>query len=71
MFRLVFSLLILMAAGYGGLVLYYGETEPCDMLAEEVSDGHGGLLASITRLGTDQMNQRECVDELWREWFDD
>ena len=89
MFRLVFTLLILMAAGYGGLAFYYGATEPCDMLAQEITNQQAdaaermlgadsddlsdrdGMLAGLNRMSTDRMSQQECVDDLWRAWFDD
>ncbi len=75
MIRLLFTLVVLVAAGYGGLAFYYGATEPCDMLAEEITNQQGEtvgrLMGGFNRMGTNQMSQRECVDELWRAWFDD
>jgi len=89
MIRLIGFLVILAAAGYGALAFYYQATEPCDMLAQEITNQQAnaaermlganrnglndrdGMLAGLNRMGTSNMDRRECVDELWRAWFDD
>jgi len=80
MIRLIFLLVIVAAVGYGGLAFYYQAMEPCDMLAQEAANQQAdmlgveadsdGLLAGLNRMGTSNMSRRECVDELWRAWFD-
>jgi hypothetical protein len=59
-------LVVLLLAGYGGLTLYYGSGDPCRMLAKEQDTP----LDQLRRTFAEKPTTRECVDELWREWFD-
>ncbi len=66
MIRILLALIIVLAAAYGGLTFYYGSGDPCEMLAQE----QDGLLDELARAVTEEPSRRECVDELWREWFE-
>lgn len=66
MLRLTVVIVILIAAAYGGLTLYYGSGDPCNMLAKE----QDSTWEELRRTFEGRPSTRECVDELWREWFD-
>lgn len=82
MSRIFVILVLLIVAGYGAISFYYGSPEPCRMLAQhrvnEAADAMGlehdtlddSLVESMGRASTSGMTTRECVDDLWREWFD-
>lgn len=65
MLRLIAVIIVLIAAAYGGLTFYYGSGDPCAMLAKEQDSTIEDL-----RRAFEQPGPRECVDELWREWFE-
>lgn len=64
--RGIIGIVILILAAYGGLTLYYGSGDPCRMLAKEQDTP----LEELRRAFSEEPSKRECVDELWREWFD-
>jgi len=66
MIRLIIVLIVLVAAAYGGLTFYYGSGDPCEMLAKEQE----GTFEDLARIFSEDPTTRQCVDELWREWFD-
>jgi len=66
LFRGLIGIVILILAAYGGLTLYYGSGDPCRMLAKEQDTP----LDELRRAFSEEPSKRECVDELWREWFD-
>lgn len=83
MSRILVLLVLAIALGYGALSFYYGSPEPCRMLAQErayqAADAMGvdrsevdseGLIGQVGRMSTSNMTTGECVDELWRAWFD-
>ncbi len=65
MIRLAIVLVILVAAAYGALTFYYGTGDPCGMLAKE----QDSTWEELSRAFSEEPTARQCVDELWREWF--
>lgn len=64
-------------------VIYYGEADPCRMLAKDMAHEAYGPIAELVgndpddvpssmessmRLVTSQMSGRECTDALWERW---
>jgi len=66
MIRFILGLVILVAAAYGALTFYYGSGDPCEMLAKE----QDSAIEDIARAFSEPPSKRQCVDDLWREWFD-
>lgn len=64
--RGLIGLVTLILAAYGGLTLYYGSGDPCQMLAKE----QDSPLEELSRAFSEPPTTRQCVDELWREWFE-
>jgi hypothetical protein len=84
--RIILGLILLAVIAIAIPVIYYGETDPCRMLAVDMAhDAYGPLaelvgndpdevppaMVSSMRLVTSQMTARECVDKLWDNWTDD
>ena len=65
MIRLLGILIVLVFAGLGALFVYYGTTDPCEMLAKEQDT----VWDELRRTFGEEPTARECVDDLWREWF--
>ncbi|MBA4209623.1 MAG: hypothetical protein C0454_08845 [Parvibaculum sp.] len=82
--RLILGLILLaLAAAAAFPVLYYGEVDPCRMLAKDMAHEAYGPLAELVgkdpddvpssmessmRLVTSQMTARECTEALWDRW---
>ena len=77
---LIFLVLIV---GVALPVIYYGEVDPCRMLAKDMAHEAYGPLAELVgndpddvppsmessmRLVTSQMSARECTEALWDRW---
>lgn len=75
---------ILVVAAISAPVIYYGTTDPCRMLAQEMAaDAYKPMASALggdpnnvpesverpMRLITSQMSGRECSEELWGRWF--
>lgn len=81
--RLILGLILLVAIAAAIPVVYYGEVDPCRMLAKDMAHEAYGPLADLVgndpdevpdamessmRLVTSQMTARECSDKLWERW---
>lgn len=82
--RLIFGLIVLaLIAAVAVPAVYYGEVDPCRMLAKDMAREAYGPLAELVgndpndvpasmessmRLVTSQMSGRECADTLWERW---
>lgn len=82
--RLILGLIVLALIAVIALpVAYYGEVDPCRMLAKDMAHEAYGPLAELVgndpddvpasmessmRLVTSQMTGRECADSLWERW---
>lgn len=81
--RLILGLILLAAILAALPVVYYGETDPCRMLARDMAHEAYGPLADLMgndpdevpdamvgtmRLVTSQMSARECAGRLWDRW---
>ena len=81
--RLILGLILLVAIAAAIPVVYYGEVDPCRMLAKDMAHEAYGPLADLVgndpdevpeamessmRLVTSQMSARECSDKLWERW---
>jgi len=81
--RLILGLILLVAIAAAIPVVYYGEVDPCRMLAKDMAHEAYGPLADLVgndpdevpeamessmRLVTSQMSARECSDNLWERW---
>lgn len=81
--RIILGLILLVAIAVAIPVVYYGEVDPCRMLAKDMAHEAYGPLADLVgndpdkvpeamensmRLVTSQMTARECTDKLWERW---
>ena len=82
--RLILGLIVLaLIAAIAAPAVYYGEVDPCRMLAKDMAHEAYGPLAELVgndpndvpssmessmRLVTSQMSGRECADALWERW---
>lgn len=81
--RIILGLILLVAIAAAIPVVYYGEVDPCRMLAKDMAHEAYGPLADLVgndpdevpeamessmRLVTSQMSARECSDKLWERW---
>jgi len=81
--RIILGLILLVAIAAAIPVVYYGEVDPCRMLAKDMAHEAYGPLADLVgndpdevpeamvspmRLVTSQMTARECSDKLWERW---
>lgn len=81
--RLILGLILLVAIAAAIPVVYYGEADPCRMLAKDMAHEAYGPLAGLVgndpdevpdamvssmRLVTSQMSARECSGKLWERW---
>ncbi len=82
--RAILGLILLVLIVAVGLpVVYYGEVDPCRMLAKDMAHEAYGPLAELVgndpddvpasmessmRLVTSQMTARECTEALWDRW---
>ena len=76
--------IVLIVAAVLAPVVYYGTTDPCRMLAQEMAaDAYKPMAKTLggdpndvpdsverpMRLITSQMSGRECSEKLWDRWF--
>jgi len=81
--RIILGLILLVVIAAAIPVVYYGEVDPCRMLAKDMAHEAYGPLADLVgndpdevpeamessmRLVTSQMSARECSDKLWERW---
>ncbi|MDZ4380420.1 MAG: hypothetical protein U0942_03680 [Parvibaculum sp.] len=81
--RLILGLILLVAIAAAVPAVYYGEVDPCRMLARDMAHEAYGPLAGLVgndpdevpdamvssmRLVTSQMSARECSGKLWERW---
>ena len=81
--RVISGLILLLALAAAIPAVYYGEVDPCRMLAKDMAHEAYGPLAGLVgndpdevpdamvssmRLVTSQMSARECSGKLWERW---
>ncbi len=81
--RVILGLVLLAVIVLAIPVVYYGEVDPCRMLARDMAHEAYGPLAELVgndpdevppamessmRLVTSQMTARECSEKLWENW---
>lgn len=81
--RVIIGLILLVIVVLAIPVVWYGEVDPCRMLAKDMAHEAYGPLAELVgndpdevppamvssmRMVTSQMTARQCVDKLWENW---
>jgi hypothetical protein len=81
--RVIIGLILLVLIVLAIPVVYYGEVDPCRMLAKDMAHEAYGPLAELVgndpddvppamvssmRMVTSQMTARECSEKLWESW---
>lgn len=81
--RVIIGLILLVLIVLAIPVVYYGEVDPCRMLAKDMAHEAYGPLAELVgndpddvppamvssmRMVTSQMTARECSERLWESW---